>query len=101
MATEFTQAVWNLAQRIPKGKVTTYALIARALGQPKTARAVGNALNKNRKKSVPCHRVIKSDGCVGGFARGTAKKVKLLKSEGVSITDRRIASLEKYLFKDF
>jgi len=59
---------------------------------------VGNALNKNRNKKVPCHRVVKSDGNVGGFACGKMKKIRLLKTEGVEIKLGKIF-LKKYLFK--
>jgi O-6-methylguanine DNA methyltransferase len=69
--------------RIPKGKTMTYAQVAAAIGNPKAVRAVGNALNKNPfAPDVPCHRVIRSDGSIGGFASGTAKKVALLRREG-------------------
>ena len=59
----------------------TYAEVARAAGYPGAARAVGNALNKNHDPSVPCHRVIRSDGNVGGYNRGTEQKIKLLRKE--------------------
>jgi O-6-methylguanine DNA methyltransferase len=61
----------------------TYAEVAKKIGSPKSYRAVGNALNKNPDtKKVPCHRVVRSNGSVGGYAWGTAKKTKLLKAEG-------------------
>lgn len=60
----------------------TYKEVAHAIGKPKAYRAVGNALNRNPfAPEVPCHRVIKSDGSIGGFASGSNKKLKLLKSE--------------------
>jgi len=63
----FNQRVWNLCKRIPKGKVTTYKLISEKLGT-KAYRAVGNALRKNPyAPEVPCHRVVNSDGSVGGY----------------------------------
>jgi methylated-DNA-[protein]-cysteine S-methyltransferase len=65
-------------------------MIARAIGSPGASRAVGNALNKNRSPSVPCHRVIRSDGTVGGFARGTKAKTAMLRAEGVGITGGRV-----------
>lgn len=62
----------------------TYAEVAQAIGKPRAARAVGNALNKNPfAPRVPCHRVIRSDGTLGGFASGTAAKRALLRREGV------------------
>jgi len=60
------------------------------LGNKNLARAVGNALNKNRDKAVFCHRVVRSDGRVGGFNGGEAKKIALLKAEGVKIEKGRI-----------
>lgn len=91
---DFHERVFRAARKIPRGKVATYKNIARVVGSPRAARAVGNALNKNRSASVPCHRVIRSDGRVGGYARGEARKISILKKEGISIihgrvTDRR------------
>jgi len=87
-----------MVRKIPKGKTMTYAEVARAVGSPRASRAVGNALNKNPRPifapqnlggrafaPVPCHRVIRSNGSIGGFAFGVKKKVELLKKEGVSI----------------
>ena len=86
----FNERVWNLCRKIPKGKVTTYKIIASKLGT-KAYRAVGNALKANPyAPEVPCHRVIKSNGEVGGFARGTKNKIRLLKKEGVKIKDNKI-----------
>ncbi len=82
---DFQALVFLAARQIPEGKVATYAAVARSVGRPRAARAVGNALNKNSHKSVPCHRVIRSDGSVGGFARGTREKIKILRREGVKI----------------
>ncbi len=93
---DFTAKVFSACKRIPKGKVATYSWIARAIGKPKSARAVGNALNKNRSKSVPCHRVIRSDGTVGGFADGTEAKIKMLRAEGIWIKKGKIG--KEFLF---
>jgi len=82
--TEFQKIVYNIVKIIPKGKVLTYKEVARFAGSPRAYRAVGNILNKNPFKNVPCHRVIRSDGKIGGYARGTKTKVRLLKSEGYS-----------------
>ena len=91
MPTEFQKAVYAATQRIPRGKVITYATIARTVGNPKAVRAVGNALNKNpNAPTVPCHRVVRSDGSLGGFARGTRAKIALLKKEGIRITHGKI-----------
>lgn len=80
--TKFQEKVYNIVKKIPKGKVLTYKEVARMIGKPKAYRAVGNALNKNPFKDVPCHRVIKGDGKIGGYAKGTKEKVRLLKKEG-------------------
>ena len=91
MPTKCEILVWKACSEIPKGKVASYADIARAIGKPKAARAVGNALNVNPySPRVPCHRVIKSDGSIGGFAHGTKKKITMLRKEGVEIRNGRI-----------
>ncbi|MEK7473372.1 MAG: MGMT family protein [Patescibacteria group bacterium] len=74
----FTERVYDVVRKIPKGETLTYGQVARAIGSPGASRAVGNALNKNRNHDVPCHRVIRSDGSVGGFALGTKKKTAIL-----------------------
>ena len=74
-----------MVKRIPKGKVMTYKILAKLAGYPKAYRAAGSALNKNRNPKIPCHRIIKSDGKVGGYSRGTKKKIALLKKEKVII----------------
>ncbi|HQJ58151.1 MAG TPA: MGMT family protein, partial [Candidatus Pacearchaeota archaeon] len=82
-----------------KGKVTTYKEIARKLNS-KAYRAVGNAMNKNPyAPKVPCHRVVKSNGEVGGFAFGVKKKIEMLKKEGVYIDKNNKIDLKEYLFK--
>jgi len=86
----FPEDVFRACRRIPKGKVATYSQIARMIGRPRSCRAVGNALNKNRSPFVPCHRVIRSDLSIGGFAHGTKKKAEMLKKEGVSIEKGRV-----------
>ncbi len=83
----FTERVYDVVRKIPKGETLTYGQVARAIGSPGASRAVGNALNKNRNHDVPCHRVIRSDGSVGGFALGTKKKTAILKEEGAIAPD--------------
>jgi methylated-DNA-[protein]-cysteine S-methyltransferase len=81
--TPFMRAVYHVVAVIPKGSVMTYAQVARAIGKPLAVRAVGTALNRNPlAPDVPCHRVVRSDGTVGGFASGTEKKKALLVREG-------------------
>ncbi len=80
---EFEKAVYKAVVLIPYGKTRSYGWVARHIGRPGAARAVGNALNKNPfAPSVPCHRVIRSDGSLGGFKDGLPKKRRLLNKEG-------------------
>jgi len=95
----FPQQVYKLTRRIPRGRVTTYGRIARALGNPGASRAVGNALNRNPyAPQVPCHRVIRADGSVGGFASGPARKMARLRKEGIIIKNGRI-DLREYNYE--
>lgn len=96
----FQDRCLKLVDSIPKGRVTTYKLLAQAL-DTKAYRAIGNALNKNQNLILtPCHRVVKSDGSLGGYALGSAKKRALLNSEGVSIDESgKVEEFEKLLFK--
>ena len=72
--------------------------MGRAVGSPKSARAVGNAMNKNKNREVPCHRVVRSDGSIGGFAFGSEKKTEMLKKEGVEIVGGKM-DLDKFGFR--
>ena len=85
---KFQLKVWNYLKKIPKGHVKTYKEVAIAIKSPKSARAVANACGKNPyPPKIPCHRVIRSDGSLGGYSGkgGTSKKRQLLKSEKVFI----------------
>jgi methylated-DNA-[protein]-cysteine S-methyltransferase len=96
---DFNSKVWQLCKLVPKGKITTYKEIAKAM-HTKAYRAVGNALNRNpHSPIVPCHRIVKSDGSVGGFAKGTKKKIEMLKKEGIRISKNKISGLAKVLYK--
>ncbi|MFH1522641.1 MAG: MGMT family protein [Patescibacteria group bacterium] len=98
--TIFSCNVYKKAKKIPRGKITTYKEIARAIGGPKTARAVGNAMHRNPYAPiVPCHRVVKSNGCIGGFASGVKKKIKMLADEGITVKGGRVVDFEKVLYK--
>jgi len=81
----FAKKVYSITRKIPKGKVLTYKEVARRGGRPLAWRAVGNILNKNRSRKIPCHRVIRSDGKIGGYSRGIKNKISLLKKESVVI----------------
>jgi len=87
LGTKFQQRVWEEITKIPRGEVRTYKEIAIAIGKPNSARAVANACGKNpRPIEIPCHRVIRSDGNLGGYSGkgGVSTKCKLLKKEGIS-----------------
>ena len=84
--TKFQVIVWKYLKTIPKGEIRTYKEVAKAIKRPLSYRAVANAIAKNPYSPlIPCHRVIKSDGSVGGYSGkgGVKTKVKLLKSEGI------------------
>jgi methylated-DNA-[protein]-cysteine S-methyltransferase len=82
--TDFERDVLQATREIPYGKTASYRDIAEKIGRPKASRAVGNALNKNRTAIVvPCHRVISSDGGLGGFGAGMEWKKRLLRVEGI------------------
>ena len=81
--TAFQEAVWRELRKIPPGETRSYAEIAAAIGQPKAVRAVGTANGDNHVAVlIPCHRVIRSDGTLGGYAGGLERKRKLLEAEG-------------------
>lgn len=81
----FQKKIYQIVRKTPKGKVLSYKDVARKAGRPRAWRAVKNILNKNRNPKIPCHRIIKSNGKVGGHNQGTKKKIALLKKEGITI----------------
>jgi len=89
--TDFQKRVWEAIYKIPYGKLTSYGRIAKDIGLPKAARAVGNAVGANPLGPViPCHRVVWSNGGIGGFGNGLEKKRKLLHIEGILPTEKGI-----------
>jgi len=82
MITSFAQKVYGIAAKIPRGQTMSYKEVAIKAGRPKAYRAVGNILNKNRNPKVFCHRVVRSDGKIGGYYSGTSKKREILLKEG-------------------
>lgn len=104
MVTSFAEKVYALTRRIPRGRVSTYKEIARALGT-EAFRAVGQALRRNPyAPDVPCHRVVASDGSLGGFrgkidGRAISKKRHLLAQEGVVVEDNRIRDFARLLYR--
>ena len=86
--TDFQKKVWEAIDRIPRGQTITYKELASAIGRPKAYRAVANACGKNPNPIItPCHRVISSDGSIGGYSGngGVEKKKALFKKEGIKI----------------
>jgi O-6-methylguanine DNA methyltransferase len=81
----FKELVYEVVRNIPKGKTLSYKEVANMVGRPRSYRAVGNVLNMNYDKKIPCHRVVRSDGTAGGYNRGKSKKVAILKREGVNL----------------
>ena len=84
--TEFQVKVWAYLRKIPRGSIKTYSQVAEAIGKPLAARAVANAIGKNPyAPKIPCHRVIRSDGSLGGYSGKGGVKTKrfLLKKEGI------------------
>lgn len=80
--TPFQEAVWRTLLQIPRGETRSYTWVAAQIGKPKAVRAVGSAVGSNPiSVVVPCHRVLRSDGTLGGYAWGLALKQKILKSE--------------------
>ena len=90
------QDVYVLLSKIPSGKVSTYGDIARALGHPKAARAIGRIIANNPNPiSIPCHRVVKSSGEIGGFAYGEQMKREILEKEGIKFQNRIVENFEE------
>jgi methylated-DNA-[protein]-cysteine S-methyltransferase len=91
--------VFGAISKIPSGKVSTYQEVARQIGNTKAYRAVGNALNGNQNTpAVPCHRIIRSDGQVGGYRHGQEVKIKLLVQEGIEVDNGKVVNLARYLY---
>ncbi len=98
----FIDTFYELVTQIPEGSVSTYGALARALGDIRASRAVGRMLNMNPTPIVvPCHRVVMSDGCIGGFGMGVEKKISILEEEEVSVKDGVVVDFEEKLYDDF
>lgn len=92
----FTQKVYHIVSRIPKGKVLSYAEVAQRAGSFQAYRAVGNTMHRNPDwPRIPCHRVVQSNGCVGNWSGkgGVKKKIALLRSEGILIRNEKIVDI--------
>ena len=96
---EFQSRVLKLVSMVPGGKVTTYKELARALSNPRAYRAVGNAVARNpHPVKIPCHRVVRSDGEIGGYRLGKRRKVRLLAAEGIKIRREKV-DLQEFMWE--
>ena len=101
MHSDFNERCYSLLLLIPAGKVTTYGEMARALNT-RAWRAVGTAMAKNtRLIEIPCHRVVRSNGEIGQYARGPDRKAALLIDEGVAVTNGRVERLDAVMHRFF
>ncbi len=86
----FADWVYECLRRVPRGRVISHQDLAKAVGSPGAARAVGNALKANPDvPGTPCHRVVCSDGTIGGYQKGLNKKVALLRADGVKVEHKK------------
>lgn len=86
----FEKKVIEIVKKIPKGEVLSYGAVADRAGNRKAGRAVGNIMKANYDPLIPCHRVIRSDGIIGGYNRGGSEKKKKLIDEGIHVKGNRI-----------
>lgn len=94
------EKVYKKLLEVPKGKITTYGELAKAIGLKNGQRVIGKIMNKNPYPViVPCHRVIKSDGKIGGYAWGEKVKAKMLLNEGIKIKNGKILDVEKSIHR--
>lgn len=101
--TTLQEKTYTLLQKVPRGRVTTYKTLARALGT-RGYRAIGQFMRTNpNAPTVPCHRVVSSDGTIGGYmghknGKEVEKKIRMLRSEGVKITGKKLVNFERILY---
>src|SRR3989344_3803444 len=97
----FDEKVWQLMKKIPRGRITTYKIIAKKLNS-RAYRAVGQACKRNTNApTIPCHRVVNSNGFVGYYSAkgGIKSKINLLKKEGITVKNNQIENFAKILYK--
>ncbi|RKX45014.1 MAG: endonuclease V, partial [Thermotogae bacterium] len=96
------EEIYRIVRQVPRGKVSTYGAVARALGDIRASRAVGVAMNINPDPEfTPCYRIVNSDGTVGGFSMGVDEKIRRLKEDGIEVVNGRIKNFEQVFFDDF
>ena len=94
------QKVYKKLLNVPKGQITTYGELAKAVGLKNGQRVIGSIMNKNPYPVlVPCHRVVMSTGKIGGYAYGEHVKMKMLSDEGIQIINGKIENFDKKLFR--
>jgi len=101
MATKLQKEVWQKLNEIPKGRVTTYALLANAI-KSRAIRAVASAVGKNpNAPKTPCHRVVLSSGKIGNYTHplGVKRKIELLEKEGITIKGEKVLNFNDILYK--
>lgn len=92
--------IYKKLLEVPEGKITTYGDLAKAVGFTNGQRAVGKFMNKNPYPVIiPCHRVVKADGKIGGYAYGEEIKTNMLKKEGIRVKDGKILDWEKAIYR--
>ena len=99
---DIREYTYYLVRQIPPGRVSTYGAVAKALGNKGYARAVGKYMNTNPDAdTMPCFKIVKSDGSLGGFGLGINDKIRRLKQDGISVKNGKIVDFEKVFFNDF
>jgi len=92
--------IYKKLLEVPEGKITTYGELAKAVGLTNGQRTVGKIMNKNPYPAIiPCHRVVKSDGKIGGYAYGVEIKTNMLKNEGIKIQNGKILDWENTVYR--
>ncbi len=94
------EKIYKKLLKVPKGQITTYGELAKAVGLKNGQRAVGKIMNKNPYPVIiPCHRVVMSTGKIGGYAYGEHVKTKMLNDEGINIQNGKIVDLENKIYR--
>ena len=97
-----SEYTYYLVRQIPKGRVSTYGAVAKALGNKNYARAVGSYMHRNPDAdSMPCFKIVNTDGSLGGFGLGLPDKIRRLRKDGIEVKDDRIIDFDKVFFDDF
>ena len=99
---DIREYTYFLVRQIPKGRVSTYGAVAKALGNKGYSRAVGKYMNQNpNADTMPCFKIVKSDGTLGGFGLGLDDKIRRLSQDGMQVKNGKIVDFEHVFFDDF